>query len=113
MSVIERLDLFSLSLPRKCLYCKWGYPVLFGTDEFLDVFACGRHYVKNLTSKKLTLKLTDIHPNRGNKQSNVLYAPMIDAWETCDDFKPIKIGDRKFKVLDSFGYFDGMWGDDE
>lgn len=28
---LERLDMFSASLPRKCLYCRFGYPVVFGT----------------------------------------------------------------------------------
>lgn len=105
MSIIERFDLFSESLPRKCLYCKYGYPVVFGIDSFLDAFACGAHCVDGLKSKKLTLKLTDESQHR----TSMLYCPMTDPWESCDSFQPIKFGDRKFKILDSFGYFDDMF----
>lgn len=108
MSVIEKIDMFRESLPRKCLYCQYGYPVVFGIEQMLDSFACGKHCVDGLTSKKLTLKLMDLCVNREGKQSNVLYCPMVDAWEACEDFIPIKLGDRKFKILDMFGYFDDV-----
>lgn len=104
MSIIERFDFFTASLPRKCLYCKFGHPVVYGIDDFLDAFACGKHGIEGLKSKKATLKLTDKEAHR----ISVLYCPMTSAWESCDDFEPIKFGGRKFKILDAFGYFDEM-----
>lgn len=105
MSVIERFDWFAESLPRKCLYCKYGYPVVFCIDEWLDTFACGKHRVDGLRSKKVTLKLTDVTPHR----IEMTYCPMTDPWESCEDFTPIKLGDRKFKILDAFRYFDNIF----
>ena len=30
MSVFEKIDMFSASLPKMCIYCAYGYPVVFG-----------------------------------------------------------------------------------
>ena len=55
MSVFEKIDMFSASLPKMCVYCAYGYPVVFGRDDWLEVFACGAHLVENLRSKRTTL----------------------------------------------------------
>lgn len=103
-NTIERFNLFAASLPRKCLYCKYGYPVSYGIDKWLGCFACGKHAVDNLRSKKLTLELTDVTPHR----TTMLYCPITDAWESCDYFEPIAFKDRKFYILEKAGCFDNM-----
>lgn len=102
MSLIERLDLWRLSLPRICMWCRWGNPVLFGRERFLETYACGRHSVSGLKSSKLTAP--PWHDPGGGKGDQRTYSPMMGADETCEAFEPIKITDQKTKLLDAFGY---------
>ena len=113
MGVIERLDLFSGSLPRKCLYCRYGYPVVFGMSEWLEAFVCGANIIDGLKSKKATIRLTEYS---GDKP-DVPYAPLVGAWDACDRFAPVAfrpskpgeyINSRKFVLLDKTGIFDEM-----
>lgn len=105
---LKKMNLFIESLPKKCLYCECGQPILFGVDGVDDGFLCNRHCVEGLTSKKLTLRLTDMEVGRENRKNSPLYCPLVGAWESCNDFKPIKVGGRKFELLDFLGYFDDM-----
>lgn len=107
MGVIERLDLFMESLPRTCLYCVYGYPVVFGIDSFLDCFACGAHVLEEPRGKRVTLRLTTKAPGEYKRP----YAPLVKPDEACADFRPVRFdkvadGRRKFRLLDEFGYFD-------
>lgn len=121
MSVFERIDWFSASLPKMCIYCAYGYPVVFGVYDWLDVFACGAHLVENLKSKKETLHA----PGSGYVDSGVegparnVYLPMVGPRDRCDWFKPIRldgrgvgfVNARKFYLLDKAGVFDDQRDD--
>ena len=106
MSYFEKLDLFVASLPQTCLYCRYGYPVVFGIDRFLNCFACGAHNVDGLRSKKLTLHLTTRNAVREANKGAVMYAPLLCSDEGCESWKPLKVGGRKFKLLDLYDMFD-------
>lgn len=103
----ERIDLFRESLPHDCLYCEMGYPVVFGVDSFLDCFACGRHALENVKSKKVTLKLTR---TRHTDKTSIypMYAPLVGPGDCCEHFSPVRFKSRKFGLLNMFGYFDDM-----
>lgn len=88
--MLERLDMLSASLPRKCLYCRYGYPVVFGTTDWLDVLVCGRHAVDGFRTKRIGLRLTE----RGgpwDKGLGYLLAPLVGAWDSCEKFKPVSL----------------------
>lgn len=106
MSILDRIDLFREQLPRKCLYCQYGYPVVYGKDSFFDAIVCGKHSVENLKSNKLTLNLTDINVFHQQYKSGRIYSPIVAPDESCPEYEPIKFGCRKFKLLDLFGFFD-------
>lgn len=95
---------FQASLPKTCLFCQYGYPVVFGLDSWLDSFMCGGHIVEKLRGKKVTLKLVKGNPDPANKEP--FYCPITAPDDTCEQFKPIKLGGRKFRLLDAFGYFE-------
>ena len=116
--MLERLDMFSASLPRKCLYCRWGYPVVFGTTDWLDVLVCGRHAVDGFRTKRIPLRLTE----RGSLTGGLGYlvAPLVGPWDACDGFLPVGyrstrkgefVNARKFELLDRSGLFDEMEGE--
>lgn len=114
-SMIERMDAFSGALPRKCLWCRYGYPVVFGTDDWLSCFACGANVVTGLRSKRLTLKLTE----RDGGRKDDAYAPLVGAGESCESFKPVRwcpakpgeyCNTRKLVLLDRSGMLEGMEG---
>ena len=109
MSVIERIDMFVSSLPRTCLYCAYGFPIVWGVENFLDVQACVAHTVWGLRSKLLTAPKMDI-PGCENKRG---YTPLMTAGETCGSFEPCSptggaVARRKFRLLDAYGYFDDL-----
>ena len=115
MSVTERLCLFGESLPRKCLYCRYGYPVVFGKSEWLDVFVCGARVFEVGRSKKAGPPIDDPDPSLAGKSAGKrAAAPLVDAWEGCSRFAPaLPLGEgyvnrRKFELLDEFGMFDDM-----
>ena len=116
--MLERLDMFSASLPRKCLYCRFGYPVVFGTDDWLDVLACGAHTVDAFKTKRIGLRLTE--ESRGGNGMGYMVAPLVGAWDSCDGFQPVAyrpsrpgefVNARKLELLDRSGLFDGMKGE--
>lgn len=94
--------MFEQSLPHNCLFCKYGYPVVMGTKTWLESFACGAHVLDNPKGKKVTLKLNE----KRASGSGVLYCPMTTPDDSCDQWTPIKLGGRKFKLLDAFGMFE-------
>lgn len=118
--MLERLDMFSSALPRKCLYCRYGYPVVFGTTDWLDVLVCGRHAVDGFSTKRIGLRLTE----RGgpwDKGLGYLLAPLVGPWDACEKFKPVSlrpskpgefVNARKFELLDRSGLFDDMKGEE-
>lgn len=119
MGVIERIDMFSSSLPRMCMYCAYGYPVVFGLSDWLEVFACGAHLVEGLKSKKATLHApgsgyVDGGPCEGPARN--VYMPMVGPRDRCGSFRPIRldgrgagfVNARKFRLLDAAGLFDDM-----
>lgn len=104
---MERIDLFAESLPRNCLYCAYGNVVIDEPDHCLigDHLACLAHAAGGVKSKKFA----DVpKPNRDFQRD---FCPIMNWDETCDLFKPIKYGGRKFKVLDHCGLFDSYWKD--
>lgn len=107
MSIIPKIDLFAMSLPNNCLYCKFGNVVLNGNDDLIgDHLACMRHAAYGLKSKKFA----DVpKPNRDFKRT---FCPIMNWDETCDSFAPIEFGGKKFKVLDYNGLFDAYISDD-
>lgn len=116
--MLERLDMFSASLPRKCLYCRWGYPVVFGTDDWLNIFACGAHTVDAFRTKRIGLRLAE--KSCGGNGMGYMVAPLVDAWCSCEKFKPIAyrpsrpgefVNARKLELLDRSGIFDDMKGE--
>ena len=114
--MLGRIDALSSTLPRKCLYCRYGYPVVFGTEDWLDVLVCGRHTVDGFKSKRIGLRLTE----RGgpwDKGLGYLVAPLVGPWDACDGFRPVGyrprrpgefVNARKFELLDRSGLFDEM-----
>lgn len=116
--MLERLDMFSASLPRKCLYCRWGYPVVFGMADWLDVLACGRWTVDAFKTKRIALRLTE--ESYGSNGMGYMVAPLVGAWCSCEKFKPVSfrpskpgefVNARKFELLDRSGLFDEMRGE--
>lgn len=85
-----------------CLMCKWGYPVLFGNDDPLDTWACGRHTVRGLRGKRLTAPEID----RKRCEDGRAYAPLMMWDESCDEFRFVEINSRKWKWLEARGLFD-------
>ena len=124
MSVVDKLDLFSGSLPRKCLYCAWGYPVVFGMDDWLEVLACGRWTVGAFAIKRIGLRLADETPEQVSRAKSkrrglsYMVAPLVRAWDACERFEPVRCvpmrgkfsNARKFELLDRSGVFDDMEG---
>lgn len=102
MSVGDYEWRFQASLPKTCLFCQYGYPVVFGTDDWLESFACGAHILDNPKGKKVTLKLNE----KRATGSGILYAPLTIPEDCCNQFTPIKLGGRKFRLLDAFGCFE-------
>lgn len=111
--MLERIDALSASMPRKCLYCRYGYPVVFGTTDWLDVLVCGRHAVDGLKSRRIGLRLTE----RGSLAGGLGYlvAPLVGPWDACAGFRPVGyrprrpgefVNARKFELLDRSGLFD-------
>lgn len=112
MTVIQKLDLLSESLPKICLYCAYGCPCVYGIDSWFNCFVCMGHTIENLKSKKATLELHD-----KTKERIYLYAPLVGPNDSCDDFRPVKwnsdnekqfVNKRKFLLLDEFGLFDDI-----
>ena len=116
MSVLEKIDMFSASLPKMCIYCAYGYPVVFGVHDWLDVFACGAHMVENLKSKKTTLDKRGYAGMFDAGGTRSVYMPMVGPRDRCECFKPIRldgrgvgfVNARKFYLLDEAGVFDEM-----
>ena len=113
--MLGRIDAFSSALPRKCLYCRYGYPVVFGTEDWLDVLVCGRHAVDGFKSKRIGLTLTE----RGSIAGGLGYlvAPLVGPWDACEGFLPVCyrptrggefVNARKFELLDRSELFDEM-----
>lgn len=113
--MLGRIDALSSALPRKCLYCRWGYPVVFGTEDWLDVLVCGRHAVDGFKTKRMGLRLTE----RGSLAGGLGYlvAPLVGPWDACAGFMPVGyrptrkgefVNARKFELLDRSGLFDEM-----
>ena len=94
--------MFQQSLPRSCMFCECGYPVVFRKERWLDVFACGAHYLRDPKGKKVTLRLNE----KRVTGSGVLYCPMMAPDDSCAQWRPIRLGGRKFKLLDEFGMFE-------
>lgn len=104
MSIIERIDMFTMSLPNNCLYCAYGDVVFNGYDDLIgDHLACMFHATDELKSKKFT---GVPKPNRDFLRT---FCPIMNWDEHCDSFMPIKFGGKKFKVLDHCGLFDSYW----
>lgn len=120
----ERLDMFSASLPRKCLWCRWGYPVVFGRSYWLDAFVCGRHAVDAFATKRIELRLTEEPTPEGSRRKRGLgymVAPITGPWDSCDGFQPVAfrpsrpgefVNARKLDLLDRSGMLDDMGGRD-
>ena len=105
MSAIERIDLFAESLPRNCLYCDYGNVVLNDGDRLIaDHLACMRHAADGLKSKKFA------GVPKPNRDFHRTFCPIMNWDEGCDQFRPIKFGGKKFKVLDYNGLLDSYWG---
>ncbi len=113
--MLGRIDALSSALPRKCLYCRYGYPVVFGTTDWLDVLVCGRHAVDGFKSKRIGLRLTERGALTGGL--GYLVAPLVGPWDACDGFRPVGyrprrpgefVNARKFELLDRSGLFDEM-----
>lgn len=85
-----------------CLMCKWGYPILFGDDAPTDTWACGKHTVCGLKSKKLTAPEID----KKRYELGRSYVPLMVWDESCDGFKFVEINSRKWKWLGACGLFD-------
>lgn len=104
MSIIERIDMFTMSLPNNCLYCAYGDVVFSGHDDLIgDHLACMFHATDGLKSKKFT------GVPKPNRDFHRTFRPIMNWDERCDSFKPIKFGGKKFKVLDHCGLFDSYW----
>lgn len=102
---MERIDLFAESLPRNCLYCAYGYVVIDEPDFCLigDHLACTAHAAEGVKSKKFA----DVpKPNRDFQRA---FCPIMNWDETCDLFKPLKYGGRKFRILYDYGLFRKYW----
>lgn len=116
MSIFERIDWFSASLPKMCIYCAYGYPVVFGRADWLDMFACGAHLVENLRSKKTTIDKHGYRSEEPDGDNKNCYMPMVGPRDRCDCFEPIRldgrghgfVNARKFYLLDKAGLFDDM-----
>lgn len=114
--MFERIDWFSESLPKMCVYCAYGYPVVFGRADWLDMFACGAHLVENLRSKKTTIDKHGYRSEEPDGDNKNCYMPMVGPRDRCDCFKPIRldgrghgfVNARKFYLLDKAGLFDDM-----
>lgn len=108
MSTIERIDMFTVSLPHNCLYCKFGDIVLNDNDDLVgDHLACMAHAADGLKSKKLA------GVPKPNREFRRTFRPMMNWDETCASFKPLEVGGRKFNVLDRCGSFDSYRGHGE
>lgn len=104
MSIIERIDMFTMSLPNNCLYCAYGDVVFNGNDDLIgDHLACMFHATDGLKSKKFA------GVPKPNRDFHRTFCPIMNWDERCDRFKPIKFGGKKFKVLDHCGLFDSYW----
>lgn len=114
MSVLEKIDMFSASLPKMCVYCAYGYPVVFGREDWLEAFVCGGHIVENLKSKKTTLDKHGFKSSHPPGPVENVYMPLVGPMDRCDQFKPIRldgrgvgfVNARKFHLLDEAGVFD-------
>lgn len=52
MSEIEHFDLFTVSLPHNCLYCKFGDIVLNDNDDLVgDHLACLAHSAEDVKAR--------------------------------------------------------------
>ena len=100
--VVRRLRLGVYPYDGHCLMCKWGYPILFGEDEPLDTWACGKHTARDLKSKKLTAPKID----RKRYEFGRAYAPLMMWDESCDGFKFVEVNSSKWKYLEACGLFD-------
>ena len=85
-----------------CLMCRWGYPVMFGDDAPLDTWACGKHTVRGLKSKKLTAPKIDTK----RYEMGRAYAPLMVWDESCDGFSLVERGSRKWGYLEACGLLD-------
>lgn len=68
-----------------------------------DHLACMFHATDGLKSKKFAAV------PKPNRDFNRTFCPIMNWDERCDSFKPIKLGGKKFKVLDRCGLFDSHW----
>jgi len=99
---VRRLRLGVYPYDGHCLMCRWGYPVLFGADGPLETWACGRHTVRGLKSKKLTAPPID----RKRYGLGRAYAPLMVWDEACEGFRFVERGSRKWRYLEACGLFD-------
>ena len=99
---VRRLRLGVYPYDGHCLMCRWGYPVMFGDDAPLDTWACGKHTVCGLKSRKLTAPPID----RNRYELGRSYAPLMVWDESCEGFAPVGRGSRKWKYLEACGLFD-------
>lgn len=107
MSIIERLDLFAMSLPRTCMYCAHSANLVLDPYSCLDAYVCMEHSIEGLRGKRVTAPPLQLPGDRGKR----VHAPIVYADERCDRFEPIKFNSRKFRVLDLFGMFDDVSGE--
>lgn len=108
MSTIERIDMFTVSLPHNCLYCKFGDIVPNDNDDLVgDHLACMAHAADGLKSKKFA------GVPKPNREFRRTFCPIMNWDETCASFKPLEVGGQKFNVLDRCGLFDSYWGHGE
>lgn len=105
MPTIPKFDMFTMSLPHNCLYCKFGDVVLGANDDLVgDHLACMRHAADGLKSKKFAAV------PKPNRDFHRTFCPIMNWDEHCDSFKPVEFNEKKFRVLGRCGLFVSYWG---
>lgn len=112
MSTTERLDSFAASVPRCCLWCAYGFPIVFGMDDFFNEFACGMSAARGVRSKKVEARIA--YSDAVNPEPPKVLIAVTAPSDSCDRFVPLTpFGSgwrnmRKLRLMELFGYLEGF-----